>query len=62
MQQRLLREFDELQELLALRLNSVLTKRRVRSLSVDLDAVTDERLIICRPGGPVADEFEEKKS
>lgn len=57
MRQLLLREFDELQELLALRLNNVFAVRRVQSLSVDLDPVADERLIICRLDGPVADEL-----
>lgn len=51
MRQLLLREFDEVQELLALRLNDVLAPRRVRGLSVDLDANADERLIICRLAG-----------
>lgn len=51
MRQLLLREFDEVQELLALRLNEVLAPRRVRGLSVDLDAAADERLIICRLDG-----------
>lgn len=59
MRQLLLREFDELQELLALKLNAVLTTRRVRSLSVDLDPVADERLIICRLDGLVDDELDE---
>lgn len=57
MRQLLLREFEELQEMLALRLNRVMTRRRVRGLSVDLDPVADERLIICRLDGDVADEF-----
>ena len=40
---------------LVLRLNEVLSRRRVRSLSIDLDPVTDERLIICRLDGPIVD-------
>src|SRR5690625_4570984 len=37
MRQLLVREFDEVHELLVLRLNEVLSRRRVRSLSIDLD-------------------------
>lgn len=55
MRQLLVREFDEVHELLVLRLNEVLSRRRVRSLSIDLDPVTDERLIICRLDGPIVD-------
>lgn len=57
MRQLLLREFDEIEKLLALRLNSVLSVRRVQSLSVDLDPVADERLIICRLDGFIDDEL-----
>lgn len=55
MRQLLVREFDEVHELLILRLNEVLLRRRVRSLSVDLDPAADERLIICRLDAPIDD-------
>ncbi|HEY8418754.1 MAG TPA: hypothetical protein VIK93_12055, partial [Limnochordales bacterium] len=53
MRQLLVREFEEVHELLILRLNEVLPGRRVRGVSVDLDPAADERLIICRLDGPV---------
>lgn len=52
MRQLLVREFDQVHELLILRLNEVLGGQRVRSVSVDLDPAADERLIICRLDGP----------
>lgn len=51
MRQLLVREFDEVHELLILRLNEVLAGRRVRGVSVDLDPAADERLIVCRLDG-----------
>jgi|GEM_PF-3416952 len=53
MRQLLMREFDEVHELLVLRLNEVLPGRRVRGVSVDVDPAADERLIICRLDGPM---------
>ncbi|OUN01658.1 MAG: hypothetical protein BAA04_00215 [Firmicutes bacterium ZCTH02-B6] len=53
MRQLLVREFEEVHELLVLRLNEVLPGRRVRGVSVDLDPAADERLIVCRLDGPI---------